>query len=45
MHKAKVVDTEFLNISKKLILVAHGILRNKLNKLGLNETSLKRIHR
>jgi len=33
MRKGKVVDTEFLNINKTLILVAHGIPRKKLIKL------------
>lgn len=41
MRKGKAVDTEFLHISKTLILVAHGILRKKLNKGGLGGTSIK----
>lgn len=41
MHKAKVVDAEFLNISKTLIPVAHDIVKKKLNKVGLNGTSIK----
>lgn len=35
MHKGKVVDTERLNISKTLIMVAHCILRKKPNKIRL----------
>lgn len=45
MHKAKVVHIEFLNISKTLILVEHGILKKKLNKAGINGTNIKLVYR
>lgn len=41
MCKTGVVDIEFLNISKTLILVVHGSVGKKLNKFGLNGARIK----